>query len=59
MTRVTISCPITWWERCKWIETNCKNYVDKTEWGMWQIGQDDIYYEVEEKDAIWYYLKWI
>jgi hypothetical protein len=59
MTRITISCPITWYERCEWIAKNCENYVDKTEWGMWQIGQDDIYYELEEKDAVWYYLKWL
>jgi hypothetical protein len=58
VTRVTISCPITWYERCTWIEKNCKNWVDKTNWGMWQISQDDIHFEVEDKDATWYYLMW-
>lgn len=58
MTKITISCPITWWERCKWIETNCKNYKDTTNWGMWQISQDDIYYLLEDKDAIMFALKW-
>ena len=58
MTKITISCPITWWEQCKWIEQNCKNYVDRTNWGMWQISQDDIYFEVEDKDAVWFTLMW-
>jgi hypothetical protein len=58
VTRVTITCPITWHERCTWIEKNCKNYVDKTNWSLWQIGQDDIYFDVEDKDAVWYNLMW-
>lgn len=58
MTTVTITCPITWYERCEWIEKHCKNYIDNTNWSMWQIAQDDIYFEVEEKDAIWYWLIW-
>ena len=58
MTRVRISCPTTWWKQCNWIEKNCKNYVDKTEWAAWQIGYDDIYYEVEDRDAVWFNLKW-
>jgi hypothetical protein len=58
MTRITISCPITWFERCSWIEKNCKNWVDRTNWGMWQISQDDIHFEVEDRDATWYHLIW-
>ena len=58
MTRVTISCPITWYERCSWIEANCKNYKDITNWGMWQISQDDIYFLLEDKDAVWFTLIW-
>ena len=59
MTTITITCPITWWERSKWIMNNCENCVDNTNWALWQIGQVDIYYEVEDKDATWYYLKWL
>ena len=58
MIKITIKCPITWWDRCKWIIQNCKAYEDLTVWSAWQIGQDDIYYLVEDKDATIYYLKW-
>ena len=58
MTKVTITCPITWWERCKWIETNCNNHKDMTNWAMWQIGQDDIFYLLEDKDAMMFILRW-
>ena len=58
MTRVTISCPITWWERCDWIQNNCKEWQDSTCWSAWQIGYDDIYYWVSERDAILYALRW-
>lgn len=59
MTRVTIKCPITWHERCTWIETNCKNYKDETNWSLWQIGQDDIYYWLQDKDAMMFALRWL
>lgn len=58
MTRITISCPITWYHRCDWIEKNCENYTDLTNWSMWQIGQDDIYFLLEDKDAVWFTLVW-
>lgn len=58
MTKVTISCPTTWYHRCDWIEANCKNYKDLTNWSMWQIGQDDIYFLLEDKDALWFTLVW-
>lgn len=58
MTRVTISDPIRWYEQCDWIEKNCKNYKDKTEWSAWQIGYDDIYFELEDSDAVWFTLIW-
>lgn len=58
MTTVTITCPISWWERCQWIYKNCTDPVDRTNWAMWQIGQGDIYFEVEDQDAVWFTLKW-
>ena len=58
MTSITISCPITWWKQCEWIEKNCKNPVDKTCWAAWQIGYDDIYFELEDRDAFWFNLNW-
>ena len=58
MTRITISCPITWWERCKWLQERDKNYIDTTAWAAWQIGCDDIYISVEDEVATLYYLTW-
>lgn len=58
MTKITINCPITWYEQCDWIKHNCKNYTDMTNWGMWQISQDDIYFLLEDADAIWFALRW-
>lgn len=58
MTRVRINCPITWHEQCDWISKHCKNWVDRTEWAAWQIGYDDIYFELEDKDAMIFILKW-
>lgn len=56
--RILITDPIRWWERCKWIETNCSAWQDHTCWAAWQIGQGDIEFYVPEKDAIMYYLYW-
>jgi hypothetical protein len=58
MTTVTIKCPITWYEQCDWIYSNCKNWVDRTYWSEWQIGYDDIYFELEDQDAILFLLRW-
>lgn len=58
LVTVTITCPTTWWERCDWIEKNCKNPQDTTSWAAWQIGQDDIRFIVSKRDAIMYYLHW-
>lgn len=58
MTKVSISCPVTWHEQCKWIEENCIIYNDVTEWAAWQIGLDDIYYYLTEQDATIFYLMW-
>lgn len=55
---ITISCPITWHSRVTWIEKNCYGAVDRTCWAAWQIGYDDIYYEVNDCDAMFYYLIW-
>lgn len=49
---------ITWWERCEWIKANCDDAQDWTNWALWQIGQDDIIYNVKDHDAIIYYLVW-
>jgi len=58
MTSVTITCRITWHEQCSWIQTNCKNYIDLTNWSLWQLGLDDIVFLVEDKDATWFRLMW-
>lgn len=58
MTRVTITCPITWWEQCDWIQKNCKEWRDDTCWAGWQIGYNDIHYWVSDKDAIIFWLRW-
>ena len=58
MTTIKITCPITWFEQCKWIYKNCKNYQDNTNWGMWNIGLDDVYFELEDYDAIRFILIW-
>lgn len=56
--RIVITDPITWWERCKWVQEHSEQYYDDTCWGMWQIGQGDIIYYVSERDALGYYLTW-
>ena len=58
MVTVTISCPTTWHARVKWMEDNCPEMKDGTNWGMWQIGQDDIYLTVNSLNATMYYLIW-
>jgi len=58
MTTVTITCPITWWERCKWLHEHDTNYIDTTYWSAWQIGLDYIYISVEDEVATLYYLTW-
>lgn len=57
-TRVVINDPITWWERCEWLQKNSEYYYDDTEWAAWQIGQADIEIYVPEKTAVMYYLIW-
>ena len=58
MTKVKITCPITWWERCKWLQEHDTKYVDTTHWAAWQIGIDDIYISVDDEVATLYYLVW-
>lgn len=58
MTSVTITCRITWHEQCEWVKNNCKNYTDLTNWGLWQLGLDDIIFLMEDKDAVWFNLVW-
>jgi hypothetical protein len=58
MIKVKISCPITWSEQCKWIWDNCIEWKDTTNWAAWQIGLDDIYFYIPERDATMFFLKW-
>ena len=58
MIRVKISCPITWSKQCDWIMQHCTNYKDDTNWSAWQIGIDDIYFYLTEKDATLFFLRW-
>ena len=55
---IIINCPITWWERCKWLQGADINYADSTYWAAWQIGVDDIYITVEDEVATLYHLIW-
>lgn len=56
--RIVITDPITWWERCKWLEENSERYYDDTCWAGWQIGFNDIVMYVPPKTALLYYLTW-
>jgi hypothetical protein len=55
---VTISCPTTWYIQCDWIRENCRHWSDLTEWALWQIGMDDIYFQLSDEDAIIFLLRW-
>lgn len=33
--------------------------MDRTVWGAWQIGQADITFDLEDKDAVWFKLTWL
>jgi hypothetical protein len=55
---LVITDRITWWERCEWIKENCPDAQDWTNWDLWQLGQDDIIYNIREQDATFYYLRW-
>lgn len=55
---VVITDRITWWERCEWIKHNCPKSEDWTNWDLWQIGQDDIIFNMPEEEAIIYKLMW-
>lgn len=55
---IKITCPITWWERCQWLKHNSKEYTDHTNWWAWSIGLEDVYIDVDEQTATYYYLKW-
>jgi hypothetical protein len=57
MKLVKITCPKTWFEKVNWIYDNCDHYIDSTNWGMWQIGQEDIYLLLEDYDAAFFRLK--
>lgn len=52
MTKIKITCPITWWEQCEWIWDNCRDYKDVTNWPAHQIGMDDIFFIISDEDAV-------
>lgn len=58
MTRIKINCPVTWFRQCDWIYKNCKEWHDETCWAAWQIGYDDIYFLLNNRDAMMFYLMW-
>lgn len=58
MIKIKITSPTKWHEQCMWIESNCKNWIDETEWAAWQVGISDIYFWLEEEDAILFRLVW-
>ncbi len=57
-TRICITDRIRWWERCSWIQAQCNDYQDHTDWSLWQLGLSDIEFYVSERDAVRYYLTW-
>lgn len=57
-TRIVITCPINWWQQIQWIYKNCENVTDSTNWQMWQIGLQDVYFDLQEEDAIMFRLIW-
>lgn len=59
MTKIRINCPITWYDQCDWIRDNCKDWIDETCWAAWQIGIDDIYFNLQDEDAVWFMLRWL
>lgn len=58
MTRITIRCPITWEEKYNWIKSNCVGWEDRTYWGYWRVGLDDICIMLRDEDAVLFRLKW-
>ncbi len=58
MNTVKIDCPITWYDQVEWIRKNCINWIDETNWAGWQIGINDIYFQLTDKDAIIFLLVW-
>jgi hypothetical protein len=57
-TVVRISCPVTWYKQCDRIYANCTNPQDKTCCAAWQSGSDDIYFELDDQDAVLFVLTW-
>lgn len=55
---ITISCPTTWYIQCDWIRENCRHWCDCTEWALWQIGLDDIRFQLSDEDATIFLLRW-
>ena len=57
MVVVTINDPINWHKQVVWLIEQCPHCKDLTNWGMWQIGQDDIYVSVDKEVAVMFKLR--
>ncbi len=55
---IMINCPVTWYTRYEWLTARDSNYLDTTNWAMWQIGMGDIFISVDDEVATLYYLTW-
>ena len=44
-----------WYQKCDWLE-QFEESLDKTNWGMWQLGLSDIVYHVPRDIAVLFYL---
>ena len=44
-----------WYQKCDWLD-QFRESLDKTDWGMWQLGLSDIVYLVPGDVAVAFYL---
>ena len=44
-----------WYQKCDWLD-QFEESLDKTDWGMWQLGLSDIVYHVPGDIAVIFYL---
>ena len=45
---------VNWVEHCDWIERNCDEWHDHTNWDLWGLGLADIEYYIPEKYVLLY-----
>ena len=57
MVVVTISSPIDWYKQMDWLQDQCPDCEDLTNWSMWQIGLDNIYILVDIEVAVMFKLR--